>query len=389
MTTQTRTRRVQVVESPPEDDSGGSLERAESRGLGIHPVIYVALAILLLTLTAPLFSDAHRLKLFAVAGAGVLAGLALAAIAGSIAYCASGKSKRSMNMGIAGGLLSAAAVTIVAAVMASQKFTAHDEAEATFAIDQVAAIVTMQGQREVEQSASARWKYAGDTPQILAAKLRSEHDGRLVAVMVRACEPALQELAALCATHSQAVTALHSGGGLTPKGLKTKADCDTRLTELKALEQASSAELAALRGFAERIRMDMGSAGLDQATQNRLVYKVQHEEHLNAAMTLRLWDVEYVKHATAYVNFLRMHSGKWSVITKKEMETIYFGQGINVGEYNRLQRLVHDVYEREVALQERTIKVAIKGGDLRTGGAHARASPPGGASRDSNASLGR
>ena len=182
----------------------------------------------------------------------------------------------------------------------------------------------------------------------------------------------------------QAVTKLHASG-LTGPSIKTKKDCDARLEELKALDASAQAEMAALKVLPERLREDLLATGLEPAVVYQLINKIQVQERMAAAIQLRELDTQYAKHATAFVTFMRGCSGRWSLISKNDEPTIYFQSGVNVGEYGRLKRMVNDVYDRSLAIQEQTMKIATLGIAGGTGGKNTGSLPPNGTSSASNA----
>ncbi len=382
MPTQTRTRRV-VVEDPETDDEEPLPELP-----GIRVLVYVAAGVLVLTLLVPLLFDAHRGALFAIAAACVIGGVVLATIVGGIAYSASGKSKKALSIGASAGLLVASIVSVTMVGMMNQSFVERDQVEANAATEQVAKLLAMQLQRTVEKSSCARWVYVGDSPMVIAERLRFENEGELLAKLIRGCEPAMKELATLIDRHLEAVTKLHATG-LTGAAVKTKKDCDARLEELKALDSTAGAELAALKLLPQRLREDLLASGLAPDLVYPLVNKVQVDERLAAAIQLRELDTQYAKHATAFVTFMRGCSGRWSLISKNDEPTIYFGPGVNVGEYGRLKRMVNDVFDRELAIQEQTMKIATLGIAGGTGGKKAGSVPPNGTSNPSTINVGR
>lgn len=378
----THPRGQRVIVEEPESDEEEPLPELP----GVRTLVYVAAGVLVLTLLVPLFFDSHRGALFAVAVGTVIGGAVLAAIIGAISFSASGKSKRAMSIGISAGLLVGAIGVVSVTTIMNQKFEERDQLEANEATDQVAKLMAMQLQRVVETSSSARWVYTGETPQTLAERMRFENEGKLVATLIRACQPAMSELAELSEAHLQAVTKLHTTG-LTGASIKTKKDCDARLEDLKALDATSQAEMAALKLLPQRLTEELLATKLEPAVVYQLISKIQVQERMAAAIQLRELDTQYAKHATAFVTFMRGCSGKWSLISKNDEPTIYFAQGVNVGEYARLKRLVNDVYDRELAIQEQTMKIATLGISGGKGGKNAGSLPPNGISSASNANI--
>ena len=378
--THTRGQR-EVIEEPGADEEEPLPELP-----GIRTLVYVAAGVLALTLLVPLCFDSHRGSLFAIAIGSAIGGAVLAAIIGTICYSASGKSKRAMSIGISVGLLAGAIGVVTVTTLMDQSFGERDQAEANDATDQVAKLMAMQLQRAVETSSSARWVYSGETAQAIAERMRFENEGKLVATLIRACQPAMTELAQLSDAHLQAVTKLHVKG-LTGASIKTKKDCDARLEELKELDAAAQAEMTALKLLPQRLTEELLATGLEPAVVYQLISKIQVQERMAAAIHLRELDTQYAKHATAFVTFMRSSSGKWSLISKNDEPTIYFAQGVNVGEYARLKRLVNDVYDRELAIQEQTMKIATLGISNGTGGKNAGSLPPNGASGAGNATI--
>ncbi len=371
----------EIVEQPESDDEEPLPELP-----GIRTLVYVAAGVLALTLLSPLFFDSHRGELFAVAAGSVVGGCVLAAVIGTIAFSASGKSKRATCIGVSAGLLIAAIGVVTVTSLMNGKFEERDQIEANEATDQVAKLMAMQLQRAVETSSSARWVYSGEALQTLAERMRFENEGKLVAKLIRGCQPAITELAQLSEAHLQAVTKLHVSG-LTGASIKTKKDCDARLEELKALDSTAQAELEALKLLPQRLQEELLAGGIEPAVVYQLIGKIKVQERMAAAIQLRELDTQYAKHATSFVTFMRGCSGKWSLIAKNDEPTIYFAQGVNIGEYSRLKRLVNDVYDRELAIQEQTMKIATLGISGGKGGKNANSLPPNGTSSSSNANI--
>ena len=330
--------------------SSDSSESELREPVRIAGVVYFLVLVFLLALFAPLYFGASGGA--AMLRMGLAAGVAAVCVAGAGAgaYFVVGTS-RAVNVAAACAIALSAGGLFLNGWQLGQ--------EAREAREQAALAVLREAQvayrHAVTYSGSGWWEMSGPTASHAFTEPLARFPGTAVARLVESAMPVIRELEGAEEKYRESVKAFHDAGGLAASTLKTRAQCEARLTTLKAMARESAAEMDLLEHLAERVRAQAEPVKAPMEVRETTIGVLASGPQLAAALSIHQLDHAYAERAIKYLEFLRVNSGKWTITSQDN--TIYLGYEVSRDEFLNLQRAVNEIADRQLAVQRSSLEV--------------------------------